>query len=225
MGIRAIIGLIISVIVLAVYSLNPDIFAEPLRVLRSGEVAQTAAYIRSFGVWAVVVSIILSIIMTFGLIIPFILISAANGLVFGLGWGTVVSWAGEVSGAIVAFSIYRYYFRPFIIQRYAHTEYWHYVENISGRHGFKTILIARILPVIPSGILTMAASISTISFRDFAWATLLGKIPSVFAKVLVGYELVYFRINEIRLLIGLLLLILLYAGAWWMKRRERTNRS
>jgi uncharacterized membrane protein YdjX (TVP38/TMEM64 family) len=206
------------------YSFNPGIFAEPLLVLRSGDVGQMAAYIRAFGGWAVLISILLSIIMTFGLVIPFVLISAANGLVFGLGWGTIISWAGEVTGAVIAFSIYRYFFRPSIIQRYAHTEHWRYVERISGRHGFKTILIARILPLIPSGILTMAASISTVSFWDFTWATLLGKIPSVFAKVLVGHDLILFRINETRFIISLLFLILLYAGAWWVKYRERANK-
>lgn len=224
MGIRMMVLGIILVIILATYGLHPGIFAEPLLILRSGDVGQIAAYIRAFGVWAVVVSMILSTIMTFGLVIPFVVISAANGLVFGLGLGTVVSWAGEVSGAIVAFSIYRYFFRPSIIKRYAHTEHWRSVEKISGQHGFKTILIARILPVIPSGILTMAASISTVSFWDFTWATFLGKIPSVFVKVLVGHDLVYFRVNETRLVIGLLLLILLYAGAWWVKRQERANK-
>lgn len=221
MRIRVAVSVILFTISLAAYSLNPGIFEEFVRILRTGNVEQIAAYLRSFGGWAVLVSIALSTLLTFGLIIPFVLISAANGMVFGLGWGTVVSWAGEVIGATIAFSVYRYCFRPSIIKRYANTEHWRYVETISGEHGFKTVLMARIFPLVPSGILTAAASISIISFGHFTWATLLGKIPSVFAKVLFGHDLIYFERYKSRLMVGLLFMFLLYAIAWWMKRRDR----
>lgn len=221
MGIRTITWGIFFILILTAYILSPEIFVDVTRVLRSGDVDQIAEYIRSFGGLAVLVSIFLSTLMTFGLIIPFVLISAANGLVFGVGWGTVVSWAGEVIGAMIAFGIYRYYFRPSLMRRYKHTQYWRYVDKINRQHGFKTVLIARVLPVIPSGILTATAAISTISFGDFCWATVLGKIPSVFVKVLVGHDLVYFERYKIRFILGLLCLGLLYAGAWWVKGRGR----
>jgi len=204
--------------VIALYTSNPLICEEFSRLLGNAEL--TAAYIRGLGGWAVVVSIFLSIVMTFGLVVPFVFLSAANGMVFGLGWGTVVSWAGEVVGAVVVFSLYRCCFRSSVIRHCAHSKYWRCIDKIGGKHGFLTVLIGRIFPVIPSGVLTAAASVSTITFWDFTLATLIGKIPSVFIKVLVGHDLFYFADHKVRLMGGLLLLILLYAGARWMRQWE-----
>jgi uncharacterized membrane protein YdjX (TVP38/TMEM64 family) len=165
----------------------------------------------------------LSIFMTFGLIIPFIVLSGANGVVFGVGWGTVISWAGEVIGAGVAFLVYRYYLRPAVVKRFYHSPHWAYVERFSGKRGFKTVFVARVLPVIPSGILTAIAAISNISVWDFWWATVLGKIPSVFVKTMVGHDLLFFEANKTRFIVGLILLILLYMAGWWWKRKKKKN--
>lgn len=219
MGIRMKISVVLVVLIFIVYSYKPELFTHAMQLLRDGNVEAVAAYIRSFGAGSAFVSIVLSVAMTFTMVIPFILISAANGLVFGLIWGTVVSWLGEVIGAVVAFTVYRYWLRPSVLRRFGQTKQWYYVDKISGVHGFKTVLTARILPVIPSGILTAAASVSAISFGDFFWATLLGKIPSVFVKVLIGHDFLYFERYANRLLWGLLILLLLYCGAW-LKRRE-----
>jgi len=219
MGTRLVIWAALCGLIGIVYVYSPEFLSNMISVLRDGNVETIAAYIRSFGVWAVFISILLSIIMTFGLVIPFVILATANGAVFGIAGGTLVSWLGEVVGALVAFSLYRYFLRPAIVKRLSHTQYWCYVDKLSNEHGFKTVLISRILPVIPSGILTAAASISNISLWDFWWATAIGKIPSVFAKVVVGHDLLYFEAHKTRLLTGLLFLALLYfAAAWWRKR-------
>ncbi|HWR55538.1 MAG TPA: TVP38/TMEM64 family protein [Negativicutes bacterium] len=220
MNLRTVSAAVILMGFIALHILYPRTFEEFSRLLGSGNAELTAAYIRGFGGWAVVVSICLSIIMTFGLIIPFVVLSAANGLVFGLGWGTAISWAGEVVGAVVAFGLYRCYFRPSVMQHCAHRKYWRYIDKIGGEHGFLTVLTGRVFPLVPSGVLTAAASVSTISFWDFTLATVIGKVPSVFVKVWVGHDLFYFADHKVRFMGGLLLLILLYAGAWWMGRRE-----
>lgn len=220
MKLRTVSALLIAMGCITLYNLQPRFFAEFLQLLGSGNAELTAAYIRGYGGWAVIASIFLSIIMTFGLIVPFVVLSTANGLVFGLGWGTAVSWAGEVIGAVVVFSLYRCYFRPAVIKHCALSKYWHYLDKLGDEHGFLTVLIGRIFPVVPSGVLTAAASVSTITFWDFTLATLIGKIPSVFVKVLVGYNLFYFADHKGRFMGGLLLLFSLYAGAWWIRRRE-----
>jgi uncharacterized membrane protein YdjX (TVP38/TMEM64 family) len=205
------------------YWMNPLFFYKLIEVLRSGDVDQIAAYLRSFGGWAVLVSILISTIMTFGLIIPFVIISAANGAVFGVGWGSVVSWSGEVIGAMIAFGIYRTLLRPTVTQRFRHSPHWQYVERLSGQHGFRTVLIARILPIIPSGVLTAVAAVSRITAWDFWWATVFGKIPSVYVKTLVGHDLLYFSENKSRLVWGLLFIVALYAGAWWWKKKRNSG--
>lgn len=219
MGIRMAVGITFLGLISMVYFLSSGFDNSIITIIRDGNADNLAAYIRSFGIWAVLVSVLLSILMTFGLVIPFVILAAANGAVFGIVGGTIVSWTGEVAGAMIAFTVYRYIFQPAIVKRLSHTPYWSYMDKLSSKHGFKTVLIARILPIIPSGILTAVAAVSNISVRDFWWATAWGKIPSVFVKVMVGYDLLHIQTNKYRLLIGVLVLVILYLAAAWYRKR------
>ena len=43
--------------------------------------------------------------------LPSIFISTANGLIFGLFWGTIISWLAETVGVIISFYMMRTLFR------------------------------------------------------------------------------------------------------------------
>ena len=55
-------------------------------------------YFRSFGAWAMLISFLLDVLINAGSIFPSIFISTANGLIFGLPLGIVISWLAENNG-------------------------------------------------------------------------------------------------------------------------------
>ena len=72
------------------------------------------------------------------------------------------------------------------------------------------IFEGRLIPFIPSGIVTLAASISNVSGWIFIIATFFGKIPSIALEALVSYDLINIKQNYARLLITLIAIVLIY---------------
>lgn len=202
------------------YMWQPEFFRHAYSILQKGDIAALAEYLRAFGPWGVVATLALFVVMTFTIVFPFMILSGAAGIVYGLFWGTVISWTGEIIGAIFMFCFARYFFRRAIEGWIAKSRYLKQVDDYSAANGFKALLLARLLPLAPSGIITAVAAISRISFRDFFWATFIGKLPPVVVKVLLGHDLVFAGENMYRLVAVILLVTAVYVWLWWRKRRQ-----
>ena len=128
---------------------------------------------------------------------------------------------GEVVGALIMYVFARYFFRSAVEGWVTKSPYLKQVDDYSADNGFKVLLIARLLPLAPSGIITAVAAISKMSFRDFFLATFLGKLPPVIIKVMLGHDLVFASENMTRLVIVILLVVFIYVGLWWHKRNTK----
>lgn len=202
------------------YLWQPEFFQQAYRSIEHGDIIGLAEYLRSFGPWSILVTILLFVVMTFTIVFPFMILSGAAGIMYGLFWGVMISWIGEVVGAIVMFVFARYFFRNLVSGWIQKSRYLKQVDDYSATNGFKALLIARLLPLAPSGIITAVASISKMSFRDFFLATLLGKLPPVIIKVLLGHDLVFAGENMTRLIVIAVLVVVIYIG-WWRYQRSK----
>lgn len=205
------------------YMWQPEFFHHAYGIIERGDIAALAEYLRSFGPSAVMITIVLFVIMTFTIVFPFMILSGAAGIVFGLFWGTIISWIGEVIGALFMFVFARYFFRHAVEGWIAKSRYLKQVDDYSAANGFKALLLARLLPLAPSGIITAVAAISRISFKDFFLATIIGKLPPVVVKVLLGHDIVFAGENLGRLIFIILLVIVVYGVLWWQKRNKKTE--
>ncbi|MBP2653031.1 MAG: associated protein [Firmicutes bacterium] len=203
------------------YWWQPAFFQHSYSIIEHGDIEALAEYLRSFGTSGILVTIILFVIMTFTIVFPFMILSGAAGIVYGLFWGIIISWAGEFIGAVVAFVLVRYFFRNSVEGWIAKSRYLKQVDDYSATNGFSALLIARLLPLAPSGIITAVAAISRISVRDFLLATLIGKLPPVVIKVLIGHDIVYLGQHGYRLIALVLGVIAIYGWLWWRKRKKR----
>lgn len=215
--------LAILVLAFSTYLLFPETCKTFYSMIEHGDIAALAAYIQGLGFGGVAVTLFLFVIMTFTIVFPFMILSGAAGIVYGLFWGVMISWAGEVIGAIVMFVFARYFFRHMIEGWIEKSKYLKQVDDYSAKNGFHALLIARLLPLAPSGIITAVAAISKMSFRDFMLATVLGKLPPVVIKVLLGHDLAFAGENMTRLIVVVLLVVVIYAGMWWYKRQRRLS--
>lgn len=207
------------------YAWQPDFFLTMYQMLHKGDIAALAEYLRSFGIWSVAVILGLFIILTFTIVFPFMLLSGAAGIIYGLVWGTAISWAGEVVGAFFMFIFARYFFRQAAAGWIARSPYLQKVDEYSAENGFKALLIARLLPLAPSGIITAVAAVSRMGFGDFFWATFWGKLPPVVIKVMLGHDLVLAKDNMVRLTLILALVVGIYVFLWWSKRKKRLEET
>ena len=209
----------------AAYGLFPDFFHQTYGYLEHGDIQNLAVYLQSFGGWSVFMILLLFVVMTFTIVFPFMILSGAAGIMYGIAWGIVISWVGEILGALVMFFVARYLFRHQAERWICSSPYLKQVDDYSAANGFKALLIARLLPLAPSGIITAVAAISRISFRDFMWATVLGKLPPVVIKVIMGYDLVFIQENPLRLAAIVALVAAIYVWVWWSKRSRPSDPS
>lgn len=184
-------------------------------------VESLADWIRSWGVLGIAGSILLNVVISVAGVLPSIFLSGANAVVYGLLGGFFVSLTGEVLGAAVAFLLYRYGLRKSKgLQR---LEKWPWIHSINGSSRFRkglAIVLLRMNPLIPSGVINLGAAVTTISFSDFLLATLLGKVPAMVFETFVGHDLVYLSENKFRLLISLLAGSLVFLLFW---RRDKSR--
>ena len=201
-----------AVVILALAALLTWIFAgeevkKMFALAVSGDVEALAAYFRSFGAWAMLISFLLDVLINAGSIFPSIFISTANGLIFGLPLGMA-----ETTGVVISFWLMRYLFRGAAEKMIAKSPMLMKIDDLSGRKGLQWMAAARMLPYFPSGILTAIGAVSKISTRDYIIANLIGKFPSTALEVVIGHDIVNFQQHSERLAVLVTVAILIFAA-------------
>ena len=166
---------------------------------------------------AVLISICISIIIAIAGVVPSIFVTAANILFFGFWYGTLMSFLGEAIGAGIAFLLYRWGFKKTIekgIDKYPRVKK---LINADGKEAFFLIFSLRLIPFVPSGLITFAGAVGKVSFLIFFLASSLGKIPALLIEGYSVYQVTQFNWQ------GKIILSVVAAGLlyWLIKRRKQ----
>ena len=220
------LGLLSGLVILGVlvYVLVPGFYDDMWELILSGDVQRMAEVLQSYGPWAMVISFVLDVLINALGFLPSIFFSTANGLLFGVVPGIIISWLAEAVGVVLSFMIMRYILRDTAHKVIEKSEFLLKVDDFSGKNGLTVMLFARAIPYFPSGIITALGAISQISLRDYIIANLVGKFPSTALEVIVGHDAVLLQDNLGRLTIVILIASVLYFLLWkgyqrWVKRR------
>ncbi|WP_235195203.1 TVP38/TMEM64 family protein [Exiguobacterium oxidotolerans] len=124
------------------------------------------------------------IVSIFGFL-PSAFVTAANVLYFGYWEGFLLSFLGEAFGALIAFYLYRFGVRRLTpkIDSIRVRKWTDRLAETNGRDAFWLIVLLRVLPFIPSGLVTLLSATSRVSPLIFFIASTLGKIPALFIEV------------------------------------------
>ncbi len=212
-------GLGLLLLLLLIHCCAPGFFLHSFDLAISGDIQGLAEYLRSYGLWALLISFLLDVLINAAGIFPSIFLSAANGLVFGLPLGITLSWLAETTGVVVSFFLMRYFFRDAAELVIAKSNYLQSIDAASGRYGLLWMMGARAMPYFPSGILTAVGAVSSISARDYIIANLVGKFPSTALEVVVGHDVLSLEEHKLRLALDLLAVVILLLACWWWRRR------
>lgn len=118
-------------------------------------------------------------------IIPFptAALSFIAGSLFGPWWGSLIVVVSLNVASWLSFWFARYFGRHFV--RESHGKWVRRFDEWMHEDGFYAVLIARLL-YIPFEYVGVAAGLSTLSFRQYAVASLLGMLPSTVTFVVLG---------------------------------------
>lgn len=133
---------------------------------------------------AILSSLLISVAIAVIGVLPSFFITAANILFFGFWPGVIVSFLGEALGAVVAFALYRKGFKKEATARLKKFTKLGQLLEAENKQAFWLVLSLRLIPFVPSGLITFAAAIGRVGWLTFVIASSLGKLP---ALLLEGY--------------------------------------
>jgi uncharacterized membrane protein YdjX (TVP38/TMEM64 family) len=137
------------------------------------------------GVWAALLFILIMAAVVV-LVLPGVLFTTGAGFVFGVVEGSLYVVTGTTLGAAVAFLVARHLFgrraREFIMAR----SRLHLVSEEATRHGWKIVLLTRLIPFFPSKISNYFFGLTPFSLRGYLGGSLLGFIPYSVHNVYLG---------------------------------------
>ncbi len=181
-----------------------------LHALDNINAAAISSYVRTFGIMAPLAAFVLFALQAAFPIFPYFILAAAAGMLFGLKAGILLSWSGALTGACLAYGMCRILGskRP---NNFIKKHLGYDVRTLNKELAFWSILIARIIPVIPTPVINVAAAISEVPFWNFFFSSALGKLPT--AILYTGLVIYQFNAREIKLVLLILAVLLLLALA------------
>lgn len=141
---------------------------------------------------AVAVSLLISIVIAVLGLVPSFFITAANLLFFGFWKGIFISFLGEAIGAVVAFYLYRKGFKKEATHQIEKYKRIKALLEAKGAQAFWLIFSLRLIPFVPSGIVTFAAAIGRVSAVTFFFSSSLGKLPALLLEGYAVYQVTEF---------------------------------
>jgi uncharacterized membrane protein YdjX (TVP38/TMEM64 family) len=148
-------------------------------LLAAGNLPALREYLRSFGLWAPVASVVLMQLQALVAPLPSFPLMYANGLLFGALWGGVLSWTSLFVSAVLCFGLARGFGRPLVARlvspaALASTDRW------VTRVGPFAVFLARLFPLTAFDLLSYAAGLTRMRLGPFCVATGLGMAPAIF---------------------------------------------
>lgn len=166
---------------------------------------------------AIGISLAVSVLIAVLGVIPSVFITAANIAFFGFWNGTLVSFLGEALGAAVAFVLYRTGFKKLSQPQLDRHPRVRRLVEAEGREAFLLIVSLRLIPFVPSGLVTFVAAIGRVSLLTFVLASSLGKAPALLMEAYSVYQVTQFGWQgKVILLLAALVLLL-----WVIRRRKK----
>lgn len=213
----------IIILCLMLYFFVPQVknaINEVIKILSSADVNKVVEYIRSFGVYAYIVSFLLMIFQSVAAPIPAFLITFANAIIFGWWKGAILSWSSAMVGAVICFYIARILGRDVVV-KLTSNEAIKNLESYFEKYGSKTILICRLLPFVSFDVVSYFAGLTSMSLPAFLVATGIGQLPATLIYSYVGGMLT----GSVRLFVTALLLLFAFSIFVIMLKQILTDRD
>jgi uncharacterized membrane protein YdjX (TVP38/TMEM64 family) len=157
--------------------------------LFSGASSQSVqAIISSFGLFAPV-----AYIAAFALLpvvfFPVAILAVAGGLLFGLGLGSLYTLLGASINCALMFLLSRSVGRAKIqslVERHVSPVWQERLSQSSGRNGFFLLILLRLIPAVPYGLINYAFGLTEMRFGPYMVASMIGIIPGALIFINLG---------------------------------------
>jgi uncharacterized membrane protein YdjX (TVP38/TMEM64 family) len=180
--------------------------------------ATIEAWLEQTGFWAPLIYVVLYALATFFLL-PSTPLNLTGGAVFGVWWGTLWTTVGAIVAAVICFWFSRTIGRQTVQQRFGSR--WREMDRELAAGGVFYVIAIRLLPLLPYGLVNFGAGVTTVSFRNYLWGTLIGTTPGLLPFVMMGAGLTELRRGVLwPMMLSSVLTSLMIGGATWYRRHQ-----
>ena len=170
-------------------------------------------FILRFGIWAPLIVIVLQILQSMVSVIPSQITTIVAGFLFGPVLGLLYALIGATIGSSAIFLISRRFGQKLALKFFSLRDLSHFEAFFKQKKSW-ALFLARIAPIFPNDLVSIAGGLTNISFGQFTALSTLGFIAQMAVLVLFGSQLAEGSVNVsliiISVLAGILLMIVLF---------------
>jgi uncharacterized membrane protein YdjX (TVP38/TMEM64 family) len=120
------------------------------------------------------------------LLLPGGLLAVGGGFFFGLWWGFLIVFAGNLIAAAISFASSRWLARQWFRRKLSQNSTLRALEPAVERESWKIILLSQLHPLFPTSLLNYLYGLTQIRFGTYmVWASI-GRAPGLFLYVYLG---------------------------------------
>jgi len=151
-------------------------------------VALLQTYFQDLGLWGYLLFILISI-ATAVFMLPGQFLAIVAGVVYGGIIGSILTVIGATIGSGIAFLLGKYFFRAYIVEKFATNSLFKKIEQGVADHGVSFLILTRLVPVFPFAIQCYAYALTPMKFRTFIGVTFITIIPGSVMYVYLAEEI------------------------------------
>ena len=144
-------------------------------------------YLLSFGAWAPIVSFGLMLMQALIAPLPAFALSLGNGLLFGVGWGGLLSLVSGTAAAWICYELARGLGRRWVEGQLGEARFFQ-AQKWLDRWGLWALVALRLIPFLPFDPLSYLMGLSPMRRRSFLAANLVGQAPGAFFYASLGAQ-------------------------------------
>ena len=179
---------------------------------------ELAAYIKTKGVLAPIVYVLLQIAQTVFAPIPGNIVGGVGGFLFGW-WGILWTLIGSMIGFWIVFVLSRRFGRP-LVEKVIQRENLEKFDFIIGKRAPVVLFVIFLIPGLPDDIVAYIAGLTEVKIKNLVLLAIIGRLPSIVVTNYIGMGL---GMGNVRL-IGLITLGVALVLALIVWQRERIMR-
>jgi uncharacterized membrane protein YdjX (TVP38/TMEM64 family) len=141
--------------------------------------------VMSWGIWGAICYPLLFALCNI-LLLPGGVLAVGGGFFFGLWWGFLIVFVGNVAAAAVSFALSRWVATRWFRQKLSQDAVLRALEPAVKREGWKIILLSQLHPLFPTSLLNYVYGLTRARFSTYMlWASI-GRIPGLFLYAYAG---------------------------------------
>jgi uncharacterized membrane protein YdjX (TVP38/TMEM64 family) len=120
------------------------------------------------------------------LLLPGGVLAIGSGFFFGLGWGFLISFAGNIIGAAISFGLSRWIARRWPRRQLSQNSTLRVWGPTVERESWKIIVLTQLHPLFPTSLLNYLYGLTRIRFGTYMFWASIGRMPGLFLYAYVG---------------------------------------